>query len=75
MKKLFSCADAYLRRSDWRDLALLKLCLTAFGLLVGLNVSEKRRGCATFWAKTVFFFTFVPIMKKFFDIVAEDSSC
>lgn len=74
MKKLFSCADDYLHRSDWRDLALLKLCMAAFGVLIGLNVSEKKRGCASFWAKAVFLFTFIPLMKKFFDVVAEDSS-
>ena len=75
MKKPFSFADEYLRRSGWRDIALLKLCLAAFGVLIGLKVPEKKRGCVSFWAKLIFFFTYIPLMKKFFDVLAGDSSC
>ena len=42
MKKLFpwlfTSADRYLRASDWKDIALIKLCLFAIGLLAGMQV-------------------------------------
>ena len=35
-KKLFGYADTYVKRSDWKDLAMIKFCLAAIGLLIGL---------------------------------------
>ena len=44
MKKLFpwlfTSADRYLRASDWKDIALIKLCLFAIGLLAGMQVRD-----------------------------------
>ena len=35
MRYLFDLADQYIRECDWKDLALLKLCLCAMGILLG----------------------------------------
>ena len=75
MKKLFPCVDEFIRQSGRKDLARLKLCLGAVGVLIGLGVSETKRPCASFWAKTVFLFSFIPLMKKFFVLAAEECSC
>lgn len=75
MKKLFSYSNDYLSRSDWKDLALLKLCLSAFGVLIGLKIPEKRRRCASLWARVIFVAAYIPLMKKFFSVVKKDFSC
>ena len=43
MKKLFSAADRYLRVCDWRDIAVLKFCLCALGVLMGLAVPTRKK--------------------------------
>ena len=34
MKKLFSAADSYIARMNWKDMALVKLCLCAAGIML-----------------------------------------
>lgn len=65
MKKLFECADQYVKECDWRDLAMLKFCLCAMGIMAGLCVpEEKKKG--PFWAAAVVFVaTYIPLMAKF----------
>ena len=41
MKWLFRSADNYLKQSDWKDLALIKICLFAMGVFVGLQIPKK----------------------------------
>ena len=41
MKRIFDSADEFIRRSDWKDLAIVKFCLFSIGLLVGLQITEK----------------------------------
>mgnify|MGYP000489402455 CR=1 FL=1 len=36
MKKLLDWANGCIRRWDWKDVALLKFCMLALGVLVGL---------------------------------------
>lgn len=45
MKCLFSCANQYVKESDWKDFALVKLCLCAIGVMIGLAVPKRKRRC------------------------------
>ncbi len=65
MKKLFSAADRYLRACDWRDIAVLKFCLCALGVLVGLAVPSQKKKPAAKIAGLVFAVTYVPLLVKF----------
>lgn len=65
MKKLFSAADAYIAKMNWKDLALVKLCLCAAGVMLGLAAPKKLRKWAAFGAVVVFVATYLPIMLKF----------
>ena len=65
MKKLFSAADAYIAKMNWKDLALVKLCLCAAGVMLGLAAPKKLRKWATLGAVVVFVATYLPIMLKF----------
>lgn len=66
MKKLFGYAEKYIAKSDWKDLAMLKFCLFAMGLLVGMRIPEKNRKQAGWIAAAVFAATYIPLMAKFF---------
>lgn len=41
MCRLFEYADRYLKESDWKDIALIKLCLCEIGVLPGINLAQK----------------------------------
>ena len=36
MKRLFELGNQYVRECDWKDLALVKFCLCAVGIMIGI---------------------------------------
>lgn len=68
MAKLFKCADAYLKECTWKDLALVKFCLCAVGLLIGLSIPKDKKKYPLIAASIVFVVTYVPLMTKFLRI-------
>ena len=66
MKMLFECADRYLSESTWKDLALVKFCLCATGVMLGVFIPKEKRAFALGAAFAVFAVTYVPLMVKFF---------
>lgn len=65
MKKLFLAADAYIQQSDWRMLALLKLCVGALGVVLGLLVPAKAKRVVFGISLAVFVATYLPLMADF----------
>ena len=65
MKKLFSAADSYIAKMNWKDMALVKLCLCAAGVMLGLAAPKRVRKWAALGAVAVFVATYLPIMLKF----------
>ena len=63
--RLFSAADAYIAKMNWKDLALVKLCLCAAGVMLGLAAPKRVRKWAALGAVAVFVATYLPIMLKF----------
>jgi hypothetical protein len=47
MKQLIDCADQYIRQCRIRDFALLKICLCAVGIIIGLSIPEKKEEVAS----------------------------
>ena len=74
MKKLFGYAGKYISRSDWKDLAMLKFCLFAMGVLAGMRIPERNRKQAGWVAAAVFAATYIPLMAKFFSVIREGES-
>lgn len=72
MKCLFTYADKYLKQSSWKDLALIKFCLFAMGIMVGMRIPEKNKKAAGWIAYFVFLSTYLPLMTKFLRIVTEE---
>lgn len=68
MKKLFENANEYCRRCDWKDLSMLKLCLLALGLIIGVSLPVSCRTAVYVICGIVFVVTFIPLMAKFFKV-------
>lgn len=69
MKRLFASADEFLRRSDWKDLAVIKFCLFSMGLLAGMQVAQRRKKGVRIAASAVFLLTYIPLMAKYLGIL------
>lgn len=71
MKKLLGYADEYVKQSDWKDLAMIKFCLAAMGVLIGISLGEKEKKPAAWIAGGIFLTTYIPLMTKFFRVVLQ----
>lgn len=71
MEKLFECANQYVKESNWKDLALIKFCLCAMGVMIGLSIPREKRKIPFLVAGIVFAVTYVPLMVKFIRIAAK----
>lgn len=65
MNKLFSYADSYIKKCTWKDLALIKFCLCAIGVMIGLCIPKEKKKIPFFMALSVFILTYIPLMSKF----------
>lgn len=71
MKKLTAAGNLYLKKMDLTDMALVKLCCTSLGVLVGLKCAKRHKKGAALLAGGVFAATWVPIMGKFVRALTE----
>ena len=65
MKKLIAAGNLYLKQINLADIALLKLCMGALGVLVGLQAARRHRRGVGVAAALVFLVTYVPLMGRF----------
>lgn len=72
MKKLFAYANQYVQESDWRDMALLKFCLCAMGVMIGVFIPKEHKKKAIGIAAGVFVVTYIPLMGKFLHVILRD---
>ena len=68
MKKLFDTANRYIVSSDWKTIAVLKLCLISLGMMIGIAIDKKDRKPVFLGALGVFAATYIPLMVKFFKL-------
>ena len=54
-----------IKESTWKDLALVKFCLCAAGVLVGLMMPFRKKWIVAWIASLVFVGSYVPLMGKF----------
>ena len=69
MKYFFDLGNQYVKESDWKDLTLIKFCLCAMGVILGVNVAPKHKKTVTIVAALVFVATYIPLMGKLFRIM------
>ena len=76
MKTLLAAGSRYLKKMDLTDVALLKVCVGALGVLIGLGAAKRHKKGASFLAGLVFMGTWIPLMAKFFSvIITPEDSC
>lgn len=71
MNKLIAAGNLYLEKMDLTDVALLKICVGALGVLVGLGAAKRHRRSAGFLAGLLFALTWVPLMGKFLGVLVD----
>lgn len=69
MNGLLRIGNEYMKESDWRDLSLIKFCLCAMGVLIGIALPPKARKRAVPIAISVFIVTYIPLMMKLFRVM------
>ena len=71
MSKLFDAADRYLEESDWKTIAVLKICLIALGIMLGIRVKKEHKKPVFIVTLIIFFATVIPLVKKFIKVWKE----
>lgn len=71
MKNLIKYANEYLKKIDITDLALIKFCLIAIGVLIGISIPIRDKKKAGFIASIIFALTFLPVMMKFLGVIPD----
>jgi len=72
MEKLTSIANQYVKESDWKLIAMLKICLLSFGMILGISMPKKYKKIVFTIGIPVFFITYVPLMAKLYRLVKEN---
>lgn len=73
MKNLFEYANIYAKQSTWKDFALVKFCLCAIGVIIGVLLPESVREYALVIAGAVFLITYIPLMCKFVKLIFKEN--
>ncbi len=74
MSKLFELGNRYAKESNWTDFALVKFCLCAMGILIGMRIPSKRKTMVTAVSASVFIAAYVPLMAKLFKIALREEA-
>lgn len=70
-RKLKNGVENYLETLSCLDIALLKTCVLAVGMLIGLAVSGRHKKVGIWTACVVFVATYIPLMYKFVPFLKE----
>ena len=74
MKQLLKAARVYLRQMTLWDVALLKLCLCAMGVIIGTFAPAGKKRIIQAGAGLIFVVTYVPLMIRFFAALGKGIS-
>ena len=75
MEKLFHVAEEYIKGMKWQDMALLKICLCAAGIVIGLTAPKRWRKGLLVLAAAAFVITYIPLMAKFVPAMRNLGCC
>ena len=69
MNRLFDAADRFCAQCTWKDFALVKFCLCAIGIIIGVLLPVSVKTTAFWLALIVFIITYILLMTKFFRVL------
>ena len=72
MKRLIDYASAYAKECSWKDFALIKFCLCAIGIIIGVLLPKTVMQPALIIAGVVFVITYIPLMFKFIKLIFRE---
>jgi hypothetical protein len=72
VKRALDASDDYAKQSTWLDFALIKICLCALGVMIGVSIPRETRKPAFGVAAATYGVTFAAIMTKFLPILKEN---
>ena len=78
MKKLIAIGNEYIAQSDWKVIAVLKLCLISMGILIGVQIPRKHKKCVLTICLITFLVTYIPLMIKLLRLflsALDDTNC
>ena len=65
MKDWLNYADEYIKECDWKDMALIKICLFSLDILVGTLLPRRKKKCILITSSLIYVASYIPIMIKF----------
>ncbi|NCB42640.1 MAG: permease of phosphate ABC transporter [Clostridia bacterium] len=71
VKRALKASDDYAKQSTWMDFALIKTCLCALGVMIGISVPKESRKPVLGVAAVTYAVTYVAIMSKFLPVLKE----
>ena len=71
MKKIFEYANDYAKQRTWKDFALVKFCLCAIGVIIGVLLPKSFQTVALSIAGGIFVITYIPLMIKYIKIIKK----
>jgi len=74
MKKLLGYADDYVNSISLWDIGLLKACLCALGVLIGLSVRPEKKKPVIIAAVLIFLAAYIPLLSRFLTSVIDSAS-
>ncbi len=71
IKRALDASDDYAKQSTWMDFALIKTCLCALGVMIGVSVPKESRKPVLGVAAVAYVATCAVIMAKFLPILKD----
>lgn len=68
MNKLKDFLDSYVVEFDWKDIAIFKICLAAFGVMIGISLPRKKKKSILVVSGTVFVVATIALFARLFGV-------
>ncbi len=68
MKRLKEYLDSFIVEFDWKDITIFKICLTAFGVMIGVSLPRKKKKSILAISGAVFVVSTIVLLCGLFDV-------
>ena len=72
LRKVCHAVDRYTKACGWKDLAMMKVCFVAMGVLMGIALPARKKRVGAWAASLLFVSAYVPLMAKFLPFLLRD---